>query len=144
MLKTLDSKTHEVSYIQVKAVPEHVPKRFFFMKTKQAQLKLVSTQTDLSEFDVVFFGSTVEGMMPKRKLPQEMEVYLKECQGIENKKAIVFLNAFGMAGTTLQKMTSILHTRNVNVTKSKVFTFLLNFSPEQIKEAEEFALDSTV
>jgi len=140
IVESLTQQQATVEYIQVQAIPETVSKRFFGMKKKQ-QLKLVSTKTDLSEYDGVFFGSTVEGMMPKRKLPPEMELFLKECKGIESKKVAVFLTAFGMAGTVPQKISSILATRSVTVVTSKVFTFLVNFSPEQLKNAREFAVD---
>lgn len=84
------------------------------------------------------FASTVEGMMPKRRLPAEMELYLKECRGIENKSVAFCVMAFGMAGRVPQKMTSILHTRNATVKSSEVFTFLVNFSKEQLATADAF------
>jgi len=141
MVNALSKAGHAVELVSVKAIKESDSKRFFGLHKKQ-QLKLVSTKTDLSEFDFVLFGSTAEGMMPKRKLPPEMELYLKECRGIENKRAGVFVATFGFAGTTPQKMNSLLHMRGVEIFGTKVFSFLLHFSPEQLKEAEQFALES--
>ena len=116
------------------------PKTFDLSNPKK--VKLIATKTDLSRFDLVFFGSTVEGMSPKRKIPLETEVYLKECKGVEGKKTAVFLGCFGVPGTALQKMQSILQTRNATVVASKAFAYLLHFSDAQLKEARQFALET--
>ena len=123
--------------IQINALEQFEKKKSFDWSNKK-KIKLIATQTDLTPFDLVFFGSTVEGMSPKRKIPQEMEVYLKECRGIEGKKTAVFLSCFGMPGTTIQKIQSILQTRNANVLESQAFSYLLNFSDQQLDQVKEF------
>ena len=80
--------------------------------------------------------------MPKRKLAVEMESYLKEVTGLDHKKVAVFLSVFGMPGTTLQKISSIVHTKNADLVSAKAFTYLLNFSEAQLKEAEQFAVEA--
>jgi hypothetical protein len=128
--------------IQINTLQEWEKKKWFDWSNKR-KIKLIATQTDLSSFDLVFFGSPVEGMSPKRKLPEEIEVYLKECRGIEGKATAVFLNCFGMPGTVLQKMQSILQTRNAQLVNSRVFTYLLNLTEPQFREAEQFARETT-
>lgn len=127
--------------IQINTLQQWDKKKWFDLSNKR-KIKLIATQIDLSSFDLVFFGSPVEGMSPKRKIPEEMEVYLKECRGIEGKKTAVFLNCFGIPGTALQKMQSILQTRNAQLVNSKVFTYLLSLSDKQFEEAKQFAVET--
>ncbi len=139
LFSALDNDSKQL--IQINTLQEWEKKKWFDLSNKK-KIKLIATQTDLSSFDLVFFGSPVEGMSPKRKLPEEMEVYLKECRGIEGKPTAVFLNCFGIPGTALQKMQSILQTRNAQLLDSKVFTYLLSLTEPQFKEAERFAKET--
>lgn len=127
--------------IQINTLKQWEKKKWFDLSNKK-KIKLVATQTDLSGFDLIFFGSTVEGMSPKRKVPEEMEIYLKECKGIEGKPVAVFLNCFGIPGTALQKIQSILQTRNAQLVNCKVFTYLLGLADQQLKEAGRFAKET--
>ncbi|MBU0635576.1 hypothetical protein KKE06_00960 [Candidatus Micrarchaeota archaeon] len=124
--------------IQINVLKQKEKKKSFGLANKH-KLKLISTQTDLSKFDLIFFGSEVEGMSPKRKLPEEIIVYLQECTGIEGKSTAVFLNCFGIPGTSLQKIQSILQTRNAKIINNKIFTYLLGLTKKQLEEAKEFA-----
>lgn len=131
----------EKEIIQINTLEEFEKKKWFDLSNKK-KIKVIATKTDLSGFDLIFFGSTVEGMSPKRKIPEEMQVYLKECRGLEGKMVSVFLSCFGVPGTALQKIQSILQTRNATVINSKAFIYLLNFSGKQLQEAREFAQES--
>lgn len=131
------SDEHDKQLIQINALEQNGKEMFNWSNKKK--IKLIATQTDLTPFELVFFGSTVEGMSPKRKIPQEMEVYLKECKGLEGKPTAIFLSCFGIPGTTLQKIQSILQTRNAKIVESHVFTYLLHFSAQQLQEIKTFA-----
>lgn len=139
IFSVLNEKENGKKLIQINVLKKTQKNKWWDLSST-LKLKLIATQSDLSEFDLIFFGSEIEGMSPKRKLPDEMEYYLKECKGIEGKKVAVFLDCFGIPGTTLQKIKSILQTRNATVLDGTVFSYLLGLSEQQLEEARRFAL----
>ena len=130
--------SHPKEIVSISALTEKQKTRWLDLHPK-IKISLVATKTDLSAFDFVFFGCTVEGMAPKRKVPDEMLAYLRECRGIEGKKAAIFLPAFGVAGTVGQKIESVLQTRNVKVVDTLVLPYLISLSKEQLEQAKAFA-----
>lgn len=139
LFDAIPSPPNQKELIVIHAMEEIHKTRWLDLKPSK-KISLISTKTDLSEFDFVFFGSTVEGMAPKRKLPDEMLVYLRECKGIEGKKAAVFLPAFGVAGTVAKKMESVLQTRNVQIIDTLILQYLLSISQKQLEQVKAFGL----
>lgn len=139
LFDALPSPPHQKELIVIHAMEEIHKTRWLDLNPAK-KISLISTKTDLTEFDFVFFGSTVEGMAPKRKLPEEMLVYLRECKGIEGKKAAVFLPAFGVAGTVAKKMESVLQTRNVQIIDTLILQYLLSLSKAQLDQVKAFGL----
>ncbi|MFH0955291.1 MAG: hypothetical protein V1777_04270 [Candidatus Micrarchaeota archaeon] len=137
LFSAIPSLPSEKELISIKALKEKQKKGFLDLNP-QEKISLVSTKTDLSGFDFVFFGSTIEGMSPKRKIPDEMLTYLRECKGIEGKKAALFLPAFGVAGTVAKKMESVLQTRNVTIVDTLVLPYLLNITAPQLEQIKTF------
>jgi flavodoxin len=86
---------------------------------------------DIGEFDLLVVGS-------KRKISRELESFIKECKGLDGKKSVVFLTCFGVAGTSLKKITGMLNARGSTVIDSLVITYLLGISAKQLESAREF------
>ncbi|GEM_PF-1349315 len=107
-------------------------------KKRNDDVELKPVQLDVSDCDAVFFGSPVFGLMPKRKISKAMETYIRQCSGIEGKKAIVFLTCFGVPGTALKKISGMLQARNASVTDSLTVAYLLGISKKQLEQAREF------
>lgn len=108
-------------------------------KSKQpVEPELKPVSLDVSSFDVVAFGSPVFGLNPKRKVSKTIELFIKQCSGIEEKKAIVFLTCFGLAGTALKRVQGMLQVRNAKFVDSLIVTYLLGVSKKQLTEAKEF------
>ena len=135
ILKEILARDNAVDTLRIEALDES---KNFFAQVLRALMKKRATikelQSDLSEYDLLFFGSPVWA----REMPPAMHVYLEKVKGLERKKIVSFVTYGSGLGKThcLDSMEQVL--------KQKGATEAARFSLNQMKNNDRTLIGDLV
>jgi len=102
---------------------------------KMKKIALRDAVSDLKKFDLVIVGTPVWTYKPTPVIT----TYLRGLKSTKGKKFVLFATCVGFPGTTIKRMSSILHTKAAKVEDSFVLRSIFELDDKKLQLVKEFA-----